>query len=121
MTERKDIQQRVVLLGSTGSIGTQALDVISRYPEKFIVESLIAGNNIELLTQQALRFQPDSVIIGNIDHYKQLKENLKNTAVKVYTGKEAIEQVVTATNVDVVIAAIVGSDFAPSQSSSLSE
>lgn len=108
MTKGEDILQRIVLLGSTGSIGTQALDVISRFPEKFIVESLIAGNNVELLTQQAIRFQPDSVVIGNIDHYKQLKENLRDTSIKVYTGNEAIEQVVTASNVDVVVAAIVG-------------
>ena len=72
------------------------MDVISRFPEEFIVETLIAGNNIELLTQQALQFQPDSVVIGNTDHYKQLKENLRDTDIKVYAGNEAIEQVVTS-------------------------
>lgn len=108
MTQSKALPQRIVLLGSTGSIGTQALDVVSRYPEKFIIESLVAGNNLELLTRQALRFQPDSVVIGNINHYQQLKENLKDTNIKVYSGSEAIEQVVTSLKVDVVIAAIVG-------------
>jgi 1-deoxy-D-xylulose-5-phosphate reductoisomerase len=108
MTQSKAIPQRIVLLGSTGSIGTQALDVVSRFPQKFIVEALIAGNNSELLTQQALRFQPDSVVIGNTSHYQQLKENLKNTGIKVYSGSEAIEQVVTSLTVDMVIAAIVG-------------
>ena len=68
--------ERIALLGSTGSIGSQALDVISRYPEEFIVEVLVAGKNIDLLTKQALQFHPDIVIIGNTDHYKQLKENL---------------------------------------------
>ena len=90
--------ERIALLGSTGSIGTQALDVISRFPDKFIVEVLIAGNNIDLLTQQALQFQPDSVVIGNTDHYQQLKENLKDTDIKVYAGNEAIEQVVTSSS-----------------------
>jgi 1-deoxy-D-xylulose-5-phosphate reductoisomerase len=58
--------ERIALLGSTGSIGTQSLDIISRFPEEFVVEVLIAGNNIDLLTQQALQFQPDLVVIGNI-------------------------------------------------------
>jgi 1-deoxy-D-xylulose-5-phosphate reductoisomerase len=100
--------ERIALLGSTGSIGTQALDIISRYPGEFVVETLIAGNNINLLTQQARRFQPDSVVIGNLNQYQQLKENLQDTRIKVFAGKEAIEQVVTASSVDVVIASIVG-------------
>jgi 1-deoxy-D-xylulose-5-phosphate reductoisomerase len=100
--------ERIALLGSTGSIGTQALDIISRYPGEFVVEALIGGNNIDLLTRQARRFQPDAVVIGNVNHYLQLKENLKDTSVKVYAGNEAIEQVVTSSTVDVVIASIVG-------------
>jgi 1-deoxy-D-xylulose-5-phosphate reductoisomerase len=100
--------QRIALLGSTGSIGTQSLDVISGFPEEFQVEVLVAGNNVELLTQQAIRFQPDSVVIGNKDHYPLLKENLRNTNIKVYTGEDAMEQVVTSSTVDTVIASIVG-------------
>jgi 1-deoxy-D-xylulose-5-phosphate reductoisomerase len=100
--------QRIALLGSTGSIGTQALDIISRYPDDFVVEVLIAGNNVELLTRQALQFQPDSVVIGNVDHYKQLSDSLKHTSIKVYTGDEAVEQVVASDSVDTVIASIVG-------------
>lgn len=100
--------ERIALLGSTGSIGTQALDIISRFPEEFVVEILIAGNNVDLLTQQAHRFQPDMVVIGNVDHYQQLKENLRDTSIKVYAGNEAIEQVVASSSVDVVIASIVG-------------
>jgi 1-deoxy-D-xylulose-5-phosphate reductoisomerase len=100
--------ERIALLGSTGSIGTQALDIISRYPEEFVVEVLIAGNNIDLLTKQALMFQPDAVVIGNEDHYLQLKENLRDTQIKVFAGNEAIEQVVTSSTIDVVIASIVG-------------
>jgi len=103
-----DTAQRIALLGSTGSIGTQALDVISRFPHEFVVETLIAGNNIDLLTHQARQFQPDSVVVGNSDHYKQLKENLQDTGIKIYAGNEAIEQVVTSSTVDCVIASIVG-------------
>ncbi len=100
--------ERIALLGSTGSIGSQSLDIISRFPGEFIVEVLIAGNNIDLLTEQARQFQPDSVVIMNVDHYQKLKENLSNTDIKVFAGKEAIEQVVTSSNVDIVIASIVG-------------
>jgi 1-deoxy-D-xylulose-5-phosphate reductoisomerase len=100
--------ERIALLGSTGSIGTQALDIISKFPEKFFVEVLIAGNNIDLLTEQAHQYQPEAVVIGNSDLYTQLKENLKDTNIKVYAGEEAIEQVVTSSTVDVVIASFVG-------------
>jgi 1-deoxy-D-xylulose-5-phosphate reductoisomerase len=100
--------ERIALLGSTGSIGTQSLDVISRYPAEFIVEVLIAGNNIDLLTQQALQFKPDTVVIENVDLYQQLKENLRDTTIKVFAGNEAIIQVLTSSTVDVVIASIVG-------------
>jgi 1-deoxy-D-xylulose-5-phosphate reductoisomerase len=100
--------KRIALLGSTGSIGTQALDVISRYPEEFIVEVLTAGNNIDLLIEQAKKHQPDSVVIGNPVHYSLLKESLKDLQVKVYAGNEAIEQVVAGDNVDVVLASMVG-------------
>src|SRR5450759_3247379 len=100
--------EKIALLGSTGSIGTQSLDIISRYPEKFVIETLVAGNNIDLLTQQALQFLPDSVVIGNIDHYLKLKENLRDTNIKVFAGDEAIEQVITSSTIDVVIASIVG-------------
>ena len=100
--------ERIALLGSTGSIGTQALDIISRYPEKFTVEVLVAGNNIDLLVQQAHKYQPDSVVIANPDHYLQLKECLQNTNIKIYAGDDAVEQVVTSSNIDVVIASIVG-------------
>jgi 1-deoxy-D-xylulose-5-phosphate reductoisomerase len=100
--------ERIALLGSTGSIGTQALDIISKYPDKFEAEVLIAGNNIDLLIQQAHKFQPDAVVIANTDHYLQLKESLRNTNIKVYAGNDAIDQVVTSSSVDVVIASIVG-------------
>lgn len=100
--------ERIALLGSTGSIGTQALDIISRYPDKFEAEVLIAGNNIDLLTEQAMKYQPDSVVIANTDHYIELRNRLQYTNIKVYAGNESIEQVVASSSVDTVIASIVG-------------
>jgi 1-deoxy-D-xylulose-5-phosphate reductoisomerase len=100
--------KRIALLGSTGSIGTQALDVISRFPGEFEVEVLTAGNNIRLLTQQARKFLPDSVVIGNKEHYHKLRDGLKDLPVKVYCGEEAIEQVVGGSDIDIVVAAMVG-------------
>jgi len=100
--------ERIALLGSTGSIGTQALDIISKYPDKFDVEVLVAGNNIDLLLQQAYMFWPDSVVIANPDQYLKLKDSLSGTKIKVYAGNEAMEEAVTSSTVDVVIASIVG-------------
>lgn len=100
--------KRIALLGSTGSIGTQALDVISKYPEMFRVDLLTAWNNVDLLTKQALEYRPDSVVIGNEKHYQQLKKNLEGTAVKVFTGVAAMEERVAASNAEMVIASIVG-------------
>lgn len=100
--------ERIALLGSTGSIGTQALDVISRYPEKFKVEILVGGNNINLLARQAKKFRPDAVVIGNEANYNQLKDSLSDTKVKVYAGEKDMEKVVSGSKADTVLAAIVG-------------
>ena len=100
--------KRIAVLGSTGSIGTQTLDVISRYPGDFEVEVLTAGNNVRLLEQQARKFTPDAVVIGNKDHYHLLRDSLRDLRVKVYAGEEAIEQIVTGSNIDMVVAGMVG-------------
>jgi 1-deoxy-D-xylulose-5-phosphate reductoisomerase len=100
--------QKIALLGSTGSIGTQALDVISRYPDKFKVDLLTGCNNIELLTMQAKKFLPDSVVICNKEHFKQLQDNLRGTKIKVFAGEKEIERVVASSDADLVLAAIVG-------------
>jgi 1-deoxy-D-xylulose-5-phosphate reductoisomerase len=100
--------KKIALLGSTGSIGTQTLDVISRFPAEFEVEILTAGSNTKLLAQQARKFLPNSVVIGNKAHYSQLKDALKDIPVKVYAGNEAIEQIVTGSNIDMVVAGMVG-------------
>jgi len=100
--------KRVAILGSTGSIGSQALDAISRFPGSFSVEVLAAGNNYEVLARQARLYNPGIVVIGNKAHYTRLKESLKDTDIKVYAGGDAIEQVAASQSVDVVLAAIVG-------------
>jgi len=84
------------------------LDIISRYPEKFKVEVLVGGNNINLLTRQAQQYRPDVVVIGNTAHYRQLKDNLKGTGVKVFAGEKDTEQVVSSSAAGTVLAAIVG-------------
>jgi 1-deoxy-D-xylulose-5-phosphate reductoisomerase len=102
------MKKRIAILGSTGSIGTQTLEVISQNPEFFEVEVLTANNNIELLIEQARLFQPNVVVITNNCHYDILKEALINEPIKVYTGKEALEQVVQMDSIDVVVTAMVG-------------
>jgi len=102
------MKKKITILGSTGSIGTQTLEVIATHPEQFEIETLTANNNVEMLAQQAIRFQPNFVVIGNDDHYNYLKEALAKYPIKVYAGYEAIEQVVAMPSVDMVMAAMVG-------------
>ena len=100
--------EKIAILGSTGSIGSQALEVISKFPERFAVEALVAGNNVEMLIKQAQRFLPEIVVIGNKNHYSRLKTALSDIPVKVYAGDDAVEQVVASSSIDTVLAAIVG-------------
>jgi 1-deoxy-D-xylulose-5-phosphate reductoisomerase len=104
MTETK----RVAILGSTGSIGTQTLDVIRQHPEMFTVEVLTAQNNCELLIAQALEFVPNAVVIGNEAYYSKVKEALAAADIKVFTGQKSIAQVVEMDTIDVVLTALVG-------------
>ncbi len=101
-------KQRVALLGSTGSIGTQTLDIVRRRPEEFEITTLTAGNRWEELVAQAIEFQPDSVVIANEQHYSAVKETLANHPIKVYAGSNALSQVVTGGEVDTVVNALVG-------------
>jgi len=100
--------QRIAVLGSTGSIGTQTLDVISRFPGTFVVELLTAGNNVKLLAQQARLFLPKTVVIGNRSHYQKLKDELRDIPVKVLAGEDEIENAVSTPSVDTVVTAMVG-------------
>lgn len=100
--------RRLAILGSTGSIGTQALDVVAANPEEFIVEVLAAGNNADLLIRQALKFRPNIVVINDLTQLAKVKDALLDEGIKVYGGEEALAEVVQMETVDMVLAAIVG-------------
>jgi 1-deoxy-D-xylulose-5-phosphate reductoisomerase len=104
MTEIK----RVAILGSTGSIGTQTLEVIRQHTDKFTVEVLTAQNNCDLLIAQALEFHPNAVVIGNEAGYLKVKEALLPHDIKVFAGQKAIAQIVEMETIDVVLTALVG-------------
>jgi 1-deoxy-D-xylulose-5-phosphate reductoisomerase len=102
------MKKRIAILGSTGSIGTQSLEVIARNPDHFEVEVLTANNNTSLLIEQARQFIPNVVVIGNEEKYQQVKEALLDLPVKVYAGNKALEQVVQMESIDMVLTAMVG-------------
>jgi 1-deoxy-D-xylulose-5-phosphate reductoisomerase len=102
------MREKIALLGSTGSIGTQALDIISKFPEEFEVKVLTGGSNIDLLTSQARKFLPESVVISDKNQYKKLKENLSETRIKVFAGEKEMEQIIADSDSTLVLAAIVG-------------
>ena len=103
-----DNRKQIAILGSTGSIGSQALEVIEANPEAFQVEVLTAQNNAELLVEQAKRFKPNAVVIVNEDHYPFVKAELSSEPVKVYAGEQALASVVQMDTVDLVLTALVG-------------
>lgn len=107
MTEQPYIK-RIAIFGSTGSIGTQCLDVIAANPDKFSAEILTAHKNEDLLVQQALRFNPNIVVIGDESKYNKVKQALANTDIKVFAGEAALDDVASMDNYDMMIAAIVG-------------
>ncbi len=102
------IKKRIAIFGSTGSIGTQALDVIAANPDKFSAEVLTAHNNDELLVQQALKFNPNVVVIGDENRYAKVKQALASTDIKVFAGEKALEEVAAMDCYDLMLAAIVG-------------
>lgn len=102
------MKRGIAILGSTGSIGTQALEVIRSHPERFDVEVLTANNNVDLLIRQAVEFVPNVVVITNENHYDKLKSQLFRLPIKVYCGTEAAEQVAGMEGVDMVLTAMVG-------------
>jgi 1-deoxy-D-xylulose-5-phosphate reductoisomerase len=100
--------RQLAILGSTGSIGTQALEVVSEHPDLFEVYALTANNNVDLLVEQAHRYLPEVVVIANETKYPGLKEALEELPIKVWAGADAISQVVQMTPVDMVLTAMVG-------------
>jgi len=98
----------IAILGSTGSIGTQALDVVKSHPNLFDVIVLSAENNSKMLIEQAKQFKPDSVVIGNENKYQEVSDALINEPIKVYAGKDALAQIVEHSDVEIVLTAMVG-------------
>lgn len=100
--------KKLAILGSTGSIGTQALDVVQANPDKFQVEVLAAGSNADLLIQQSLKFRPNVAVINDVTQLAKVKDALLDEGIKVYGGEDALADVVQMESVDMVLAAIVG-------------
>ena len=101
-------KKHVAILGSTGSIGTQALEVMSEQADRFVVEVLTAHSNSELLIEQALAYRPNAVVIGDEGKFEAVRDALWDAGIKVYAGAEALEQVVEMEEIDVVLTALVG-------------
>ena len=100
--------KRIAILGSTGSIGTQALNVIRRHRDLFAVEVLCAGSNADLLISQALEFDPNAVVIADESKYNQVQDALSATDIKVYAGEQAMCDLMEMESIDMVLAAMVG-------------
>ena len=100
--------KRIAILGSTGSIGTQALDVVKQHSDVFSVTVLTAQSNADLLVEQALQFQPSHVVIGDESKYEYVKQSLEGSSIQVMAGAEALQEVVCLDTVDIVLTALVG-------------
>jgi 1-deoxy-D-xylulose-5-phosphate reductoisomerase len=101
-------KRNIAILGCTGSIGTQALEIISLHADRFEAYALVANNNAELLAAQARKFLPEVLVIANKLKYEQLKQSLNDLPIKVWSGSKAIEEVVQDENIDMVLTAMVG-------------
>ncbi|MBE0646956.1 MAG: 1-deoxy-D-xylulose-5-phosphate reductoisomerase [Bacteroidales bacterium] len=104
----RGLRKQITILGSTGSIGKQALEVVRNHPDRFGVEVLTAQNSCDLLIEQAIEFQPNAVVIGNPDCYPKLHGALGSYPIKVYAGEDAISQIVEMDGVDIILNALVG-------------
>lgn len=102
------MQKQVAILGSTGSIGTQTLEVIEKNPDHFKLEILTARNNADVLIAQSRKFLPNHVVITNEDKYNYVSQKLSDLPVKVYAGTDALEQIVEMDSVDIIMSALVG-------------
>ena len=102
------MQKQVAILGSTGSIGTQTLEVIEKNPDHFKLEILTARNNADVLIAQSRKFLPNHVVITNEGKYNYVSRNLSDLPVKVYAGTDALEQIVEMDSVDIIMSALVG-------------
>ena len=100
--------KQLAILGSTGSIGTQTLEVVRAYPERYSVYALCANRSIDKLVEQALEFKPEVVCIADESLYETLKERLSSLECKVWAGADSIAQMVTMPSIDIVVASMVG-------------
>jgi len=107
-TDSQQTQRRIAILGSTGSIGVQTIEVIEQHPEKFVAEVLTAGNNATLLIAQAKKLKPNCVVIADESKYQEVADALANEPIKVYAGAAALNYVVAMETVDIVLTALVG-------------
>lgn len=101
-------KRNIALLGSTGSIGRQSLEVVSEYPDLFQAWVLVANNSADLLIEQALKYAPRMVVIANEVHYEKVKSALAHTHIEVQAGSQAVAECVTAPEIDIVVTAMVG-------------
>ena len=101
-------KKKIAVLGSTGSIGTQALDVIKTHPDMFEAYAITGNNNTELLIKQALEFKPEIVVVANEDKYAEVNSALASLPIKVYAGSKAVEEVAANDEVDIVLTALIG-------------
>jgi len=102
------MKKKIAILGSTGSIGTQSLEVIKEQSEKLEVEVLTANSNSDLLIKQALEFKPNHVVIADESKYLEVKDALQPHDIKVYAGNKSIEELMGVTSADIVLTAMVG-------------
>ena len=102
------MKKRIAILGSTGSIGTQALEVIEEHSDLYEAYILTANNQVDKLIDQAKKYQPETVVIANEAHYEKLRDALSELPIKIYAGAKALEEVVTDAQVDMVLTALVG-------------
>jgi 1-deoxy-D-xylulose-5-phosphate reductoisomerase len=102
------LKKHITILGSTGSIGTQALDVVRNNPNSFEIDCLTAQNNVELLVRQAREFLPGTVVIGNDSKYAEVQQQLSDLPIKVYAGEDAITQMMAQESTEIVLTACVG-------------
>ncbi|MDR0692877.1 MAG: 1-deoxy-D-xylulose-5-phosphate reductoisomerase, partial [Prevotellaceae bacterium] len=101
-------KKRINILGSTGSIGTQTLEVIKLHPDLFEAEVLTANSNADLLIKQALEFHPNAVVIADEEKYKEVAEALTPHFIKVYAGEKALSEIAAWDTADMVVSALVG-------------
>ena len=106
--DQEKTKRHIAILGSTGSIGTQALEVLEANPDKFQLEVLTANSNADLLIEQALKFKPNCVVIGREDQFKRVQDVLFDEGIKVFAGEDALAQVVEMEEIDMVLTALVG-------------